>query len=831
MDIFASVFLSSSLLVFSFVSSDAVDSITQSQSQSLSDSENTTLVSKNGRFALGFFSPGNSNNRYLGIWYNNIPVKTVVWVANRVDPIPDSSGLFMVNSIGSLVLLSSNKAVHWSANSTKQARNPIVQLLDSGNLVLREENEDNYLWQSFDYPSDTWLPGMKLGWDLRTGLERRLTGWKTLDDPSPGEMSWGIELHNYPELVMMKGSQKYFRSGPWKGDSFGGIYESQGTPLYNFSFVSNKYEVHFTYELINNSVIIRAVLNQSMYMGYVWVGEKEGWSMFFNWPKDKCDVYNLCGAYGNCIISESPICQCLEGFKPVSLATGDAEERSRGCIRSTQLSCQDKDKIRFVKFAGLKMPATTYSWLNVSMNLEECRVKCLNNCSCTAYANSDIKDGGSGCAIWFNDLTDIRQLEVEAYRQDLYIRMSASEQEVKNKQKTKVVVIVVVAIAIVFGVLMIPYCIWKRSNFRGEDLISFDFSNRATQRGLINKKRTGKGRNNEMELPLFSFSSVSTATNYFSASNKLGEGGFGPVYKGSLLNGQLVAVKRLSRKSGQGWQELKNEATLIAKLQHNNLVKLLGCCIERDEKILIYEYLPNKSLDYFLFDPIRHGIKDWATRTHIIEGIVQGLLYLHQYSRLQIIHRDLKASNILLDKDMNPKISDFGLARIFCGNGSQATNRIVGTYGYMSPEYAMEGLFSVKSDVFSFGVLLLEILSGKKNTGFYESDSINLIGYAWNLWKSNRSLELMDPILGDTPPTNVLLSYINIALLCVQESAADRPTMPDVVSMFNKEIALLPLPKRPAFSFVRGMENLGSSNRMPEICSVNDMTVSILKAR
>ncbi|KAM3704440.1 hypothetical protein ACB098_03G003300 [Castanea mollissima] len=257
--------------------------------------------------------------------------------------------------------------------------------------------------------------------------------------------------------------------------------------------------------------------------------------------------------------------------------------------------------------------------------------------------------------------------------------MSASEQEVKNKQKTKVVVIVVVAIAIVFGVLMIPYCIWKRSNFRGEDLISFDFSNRATQRGLINKKRTGKGRNNEMELPLFSFSSVSIATNYFSASNKLGEGGFGPVYKGSLLNGQLVAVKRLSRKSGQGWEELKNEAMLIAKLQHNNLVKLLGCCIERDEKILIYEYLPNKSLDYFLFDPIRHGIIDWETRTHIIEGIVQGLLYLHQYSRLQIIHRDLKASNVLLDKDMNPKISDFGLARIFCGNGSQATNRIVGT--------------------------------------------------------------------------------------------------------------------------------------------------------
>ncbi|XP_050261496.1 receptor-like serine/threonine-protein kinase SD1-8 isoform X2 [Quercus robur] len=703
MDIFALVFLSSSLLVFSFVSSDAVDSITQSQT--LRDIENTTLVSKDGGFVLGFFSPGNSNNRYLGIWYNNIPVKTVVWVANRLNPIPDSSGVLMVKSSGSLVLLSQNTTVAWSANSTKEARNPIVHLLDSGNLVSREENEDNYLWQSFDYPSDTWLPGMKLGWDLGTGLEKRLTEWKSLDDPSPGEMSWGIELNNYPELVMKKGSEKYFRSGPWNGIFFSGMPELQATPLFNYTFVSNKDEVHFMFELIEISTITRVALSQSQYMHFVWVDEKQKWMMFLSFPKDGCDAYNFCGAYGNCIVDESLPCHCVEGFKPVSRGTGHQEEWYRGCVGITQLSCEDKDKIGFFKLPRFKMPATTYSWLNESMSLNECRVKCLNNCSCTAYANSDIRGGGSGCAIWFGDLTDIRQMAAnkeDANSQDVYIRMPTSEQansikkEVKNKQKTKVVVIVVVAIAVIFGVLMIPYSIWKRSNFR---------------------------------------------------------------------------------------------------------------------------------------DPIRHEIKDWATRTHIIEGIVQGLLYLHQYSRLQIIHRDLKASNILLDKDMNPKISDFGLARIFCGNGSQATNRIVGTYGYMSPEYAMEGLFSIKSDVFSFGVLLLEILSGKKNTGFYQSDSINLIGYTWDLWKSNRSLELMDPILEDTPPANVLLSYINIALLCVQENAVDRPTISDVISMFNKEPALLPSPKKPAFSFGRGMEDLGSSKRKLEICSLNDMTVSILEAR
>nr|XP_023903220.1 S-locus-specific glycoprotein S13-like [Quercus suber] len=300
MGIFASVLLSSSLLLFYFVFSDAADSI--NQSQPLRDIENITLVSKDGVFALGFFSPGNSINRYLGIWYNKIPGTTFVWVANRDAPITDSSGVLMVNSSGSLVLLGQNSTAAWSADSTKEARNPILQLLDSGNLVLTEKNEGNYLWQSFDYPSDTWLAGMKLGWDLRIGLDRRLTAWKSPDDPSPGELSWGIELHNYPELVMMKGSQKYFRSGPWNGNFFSGMPELQAISLYNFSFVSNKDEVYFMFDMIQNSVITRAVLNQTQYERYIWAKEKNEWTKFLKLPNDECDNYNLCGPYGNCIM-------------------------------------------------------------------------------------------------------------------------------------------------------------------------------------------------------------------------------------------------------------------------------------------------------------------------------------------------------------------------------------------------------------------------------------------------------------------------------------------------------------------------------------------------
>ena len=369
MDIFVFVVLISNLLLFFFAFSDAADSITKSQF--LSDIDNTTLVSKDGGFVLGFFSPGNSPNRYLGIWYNNIPVKTVVWVANRLNPISDSSGMLMLNSSGSLVLLSQNTSVTCLANSTKEAGSLVVELLDSGNLVLREENEGNperYLWQSFDYPSDTWLAGMKLGWDLRIGLERRLTAWRSPDDPSPGELSWGFELHNYPELVMKKGSKNFFWSGPWNGNFFSGMPELQATPLYNFTFVSNNSKVYFMFEMIEKSAITRAILNQSQsqYQRYVWVEEKK-WSMFLNLPKDKCDTYNLCGPNGNCIMGESPICQCVEGFKHKSLQTWNPEEWYMGCERSKQLSCSDE--IGFEKFSGLKMPDTMSSLLNETMSL------------------------------------------------------------------------------------------------------------------------------------------------------------------------------------------------------------------------------------------------------------------------------------------------------------------------------------------------------------------------------------------------------------------------------------------------------------------------------
>ncbi|XP_019088149.1 PREDICTED: receptor-like serine/threonine-protein kinase SD1-8 isoform X2 [Camelina sativa] len=358
---------------------------------------------------------------------------------------------------------------------------------------------------------------------------------------------------------------------------------------------------------------------------------------------------------------------------------------------------------------------------------------------------------------------------------------------------------------------------------------------------VISSRRHISRENNtdDLELPLMEFEEVAMATNNFSNENKLGQGGFGIVYKGRLLDGQEIAVKRLSKTSVQGTDEFKNEVKLIARLQHINLVRLLACCVDVDEKMLIYEYLANLSLDSHLFDKKRSSKLNWQMRFDIINGIARGLLYLHQDSRFRIIHRDLKASNVLLDQYMTPKISDFGMARIFGRDDTEAiTRKVVGTYGYMSPEYAMDGIFSMKSDVFSFGVLLLEIISGKRNKGFYNSDrDLNLLGCVWRNWKEGKGLEIIDPSITNSSSTfrqHEILRCIQIGLLCVQERAEDRPTMSLVVLMLGSESTSIPQPKPPGYCMGRSpldTDSSSSKRRDDELWTVNQITVSVLDGR
>ncbi|KAL0012480.1 hypothetical protein SO802_007588 [Lithocarpus litseifolius] len=382
----------------------------------------------------------------------------------------------------------------------------------------------------------------------------------------------------------------------------------------------------------------------------------------------------------------------------------------------------------------------------------------------------------------------------------------------KGKRHSSSVRIIAIVTFIVVSVVLLTmvYC-FRRMKFKQkckateEDGNKHFNSSNALSPMTLKQKYKVKEEDAAMEITAveclkFDFATLKAATSKFSDDNKLGRGGFGEVYKGTLLGGQEIAVKRLSRSSRQGVEEFKNEVALVAKLQHRNLVTLLGFCLE-EEKILVYEYVPNKSLDYFLFDPNKQRLLDWSSRYKIICGIARGILYLHEDSRLKIIHRDLKAGNILLDEDMNPKISDFGMARIFGIDQTQDnTHKIAGTYGYMPPEYAIGGLYSMKSDVYSFGVLILEILSGKRNRSFSTSITTeNLLSYAWKHWRDGTFLELLDPTLRDSYSRDEVKRCFHIGLQCVQGSSIERPTMASIVLMLNSNSLTLPAPQRPAF--------------------------------
>nr|GEV20384.1 G-type lectin S-receptor-like serine/threonine-protein kinase At4g27290 [Tanacetum cinerariifolium] len=396
-----------------------------------------------------------------------------------------------------------------------------------------------------------------------------------------------------------------------------------------------------------------------------------------------------------------------------------------------------------------------------------------------------------------------------------------------KKSKKLILVIAIVLLSttscvLLLGVIFRFFCIIKRSKTKAQ----VPEHNPLTEFG---------SQDEDSDCRFFELDEISSATNNFSASNEIGEGGFGRVYKGELARGEEVAVKRLAESSWQGIREFKNEVTLIAKLQHRNLVKLLGYCVEGNERILVYEYLPNHSLDHIIFDQVKKRLIKWDDRFKITKGVAKGLMYLHDDSRLRIIHRDLKASNILLDKEMNPKISDFGLARILASEKEETTNRVIGTHGYMSPEYIMNGSFSTKSDVYSYGVLALEIISGKKNWGFHHPDhNLNLLGHAWKLWTAGRPLELMDPVLREsTYQEDEVVKCIHVGLLCVQKQPEDRPSMSEVVNMLQSEnlVSVVRQPDEPGFFTGRSLIGLGFSTVDRDVDSINEVTMTSLTGR
>ncbi|XP_062226867.1 G-type lectin S-receptor-like serine/threonine-protein kinase B120 isoform X2 [Phragmites australis] len=805
------------LLLICFCKSD--DQLTDARSLAPGD----MLISKDGVFALGFFSPASSNvSLYVGIWFHGIPERsrTIVWVANRDSPATTASSptLTISSNSSDLVMSDSESRTLWTTQNNISAKGAGASavLLDNGNLVLRLPNGTD-IWQSFDHPTDTILPGMRFLLIHRARIAGRLVAWRGPDDPSTGDFSFGLDPVSNLQLVVWHGTRPYCRISVWNGVSVsGGMYASSSSSIVYQTIVNTEDEFYLTYTVSDDSPYSRITLGHTGTMKLLsWDSNSSSWTVVSERPTGSYGLYDSCGLNGYCdFTGATPACQCLDGFEP------DGLNSSKGCRRMEALQCSKES--HFVALPGMRVPDKFVLLRNRSFG--QCAAECSSNCSCTAYAYANLSSAGamgdqSRCLVWTGELIDT--WKSNNYGEKLYLRLA----DPTVQKKTNLVKIVLPVMAC----LLLPTCIalvWIckfREKWRNKEI------QKKLVLGYLSASNEIGGKH--VEFPFVSFSDIVAATDNFSDSNMLGRGGFGKVYKGMLEGGKEVAVKRLSQGSGQGIDEFRNEVVVLVKLQHRNLVRLLGCCIHEDEKLLIYEYLPNKSLDAFLFDASRKHVLDWSTRFKIIKGVARGLLYLHQDSRLTIIHRDLKPSNILLDTEMSPKISDFGMARIFGGNQQLAnTTRVAGTYGYMSPEYVTSGTFSVKSDTYSFGVLLLEIISGFKIISCqFISDFPNLIAYAWRLWEDGNATELVDSSVAENCSLHEVLRCIHVGLLCVQDNPNARPLTSSVVFMLENESTLLPPPKEPVYFAPRNNEIEETRRNMES--SMNTSGITTLEGR
>lgn len=385
-----------------------------------------TIVSSGKIYRLGFFSPENSSNRYMGIW-NNVSRESVVWVANRDKPlVNDSSGAITISEDGNLVLMSSSKEILWSSNVRNLSRNTSAQLLDSGNLVLRDSSNGRVFWESFRHPADAFLPTLKITDNNRTGEKVALTSWRSLENPDYGDFSAGIQASVIPQVFIWNGSRPHWRSGPWNGLILTGVTDMYAVYLDGYRLTRDEDgTVSFTRDYYGN-ILMKIILKPNgSFVQTMWDEAKRNWNVTWVAPIDVCDVYGACGPFGSCSLRHSPMCSCLKGYEPVNNEEWGRGNWSGGCARRSALQCHrsddSSDKSRgdgFSKLANVKVP----DFIEVTVGgKDECEGLCLRNCSCIAYSH----DPGIGCMFWRESLIDVRQYYPTG-GSDLYVRVAYS---------------------------------------------------------------------------------------------------------------------------------------------------------------------------------------------------------------------------------------------------------------------------------------------------------------------------------------------------------------------------------------------------------------------
>ncbi|KAK4266858.1 hypothetical protein QN277_023723 [Acacia crassicarpa] len=736
---------------------------------------NETLLSENRTFELGFFSINGQPIYYLAIRYASIPPPTYVWVANREKPSKNLAvSTLEITETGLLVVRDSPTSILWQSTNLGTSGGVELKLLESGNLVLLTR-QGSVSWQSFDFPTDAWLPGINLT------RNRSLVSWRSSTDPSPGLYSLRLRPPGYGEFeLLFNNSKSYWTTGRWTGDTFLNIPEMMIPYLYQFHF-ANPFtptaSFGFSEKPLNglSPPTFFRVEPHGQVRQYTWWSQAGSWNIFWSGPKNVCDVQDLCGSLGVCKGETTPMCACVSGYKPLDDGGWASRDYSGGCRREADSPCNKNDG--FVDMGVMSFEAPNVQSLQTKSR-SSCETNCLSSCDCIGLS---FNQRTSSCQNFYGSILNLHNSSSgTSIDGNLFVRVQRGESEKKLNRQTLTGTIIGVIAFLGFIVATLLVLLNRRQKKKLEE------------DGLIPVRN----------LKLFSYKELQLATRGF--SGKVGHGGFGTVFQGELPDSTRIAVKRLERPGG-GEKEFRAEVSTIGNIQHINLVRLRGFCSENSHRLLVYEFMPNGALSCYL----RKGgpSLSWDVRFRIAVGTAKGIAYLHEECRDCILHCDIKPENILLDTDFTAKVSDFGLAKLMGRDFSRVLATMRGTWGYVAPEWISGVAITTKADVYSYGMTLLELISGRRNVeappqsgGGEEAGEKEK--WFFPPWAARQIIEgnctaILDKRLGNAYNMEEVRRVAMVAVWCIQDEEGSRPPMGMVVKMLEGlvQVTVPPTPK------------------------------------
>ncbi|KAF3951278.1 hypothetical protein ACB098_01G117100 [Castanea mollissima] len=736
---------------------------------SLSPKNNSYWLSSSGQFAFGFYKK--DNGFAIGIWMEAIQQKTVIWTAKRDDPpLPEDVNLRLNFSSDGMNIFTQNQVLQTTVINAPLQSAFSASMLDTGNFVLYNSSS-MIIWQSFDFPTDTILPGQRL-------LENKNLV-SSISETNHASGKFQLIMQGDGNLVQYPASNPKPENAYWDSKTFtagkkmslnldgnGHLYLLNTTTgsvvkdFYGINSLSNKTFYRLT---IGFDGILR-LYSHSLNQGDDWISE---WSPTSN----RCDPIGLCGPNSYCtLLDQEPVCTCPPGFGFI-----DQEQTILGCKKlfgTDGCISKNGDTFSLRELERIAWEDNTYS--NVSSSKADCIKNCLMDCSCEVVLFEDQQCRKQMLPLRYGRIKDGDQERITIIKVG----------EIKKERKKHLPIILFGSVTIlvfalivlaITSILIYRYRAWKNKNIENDGLIE------------------------DVTLRSYTYAELEKATNGF--LDELGRGAFGTVFKGVIPNGRkVVAIKRLENVVAEGEREFRNEMKAIGRTYHKNLVKLFGYCHDGNNRLLVYEYMSNGSLAKFLFESERKP--SWEEKTRIALNVARGILYLHEECETQIIHCDIKPENILMDEHKCAKIADFGLAKLLMPNQTRTYTGIRGTRGYVAPEWHGNLPITAKADVYSFGIMLLEIICGRRHVNMdLPEDEVVLANWVYDCFQAG---ELDELVKDEEVDRNKLERMVRVGLWCIQDEPSLRPLIKKVVLMLEGTVEI-PAPPSPT-SFLSSME-------------------------